>query len=60
MPGPHIVVGIDFSDPSLAAAGWTARHLADDATIVLAHAVCIPAATEVSPRILSSDSADDR
>ena len=42
MPGRHIVVGIDFSDPSLAAAGWTTRYLADDATIVLAHAVCIP------------------
>jgi nucleotide-binding universal stress UspA family protein len=42
MAGSHIVVGIDFSDSSLAAARWTARHLADDATIVLAHAVCIP------------------
>jgi nucleotide-binding universal stress UspA family protein len=38
----HIVVGIDFSEPSLAAVRWTARHLAGDAELVLAHAVCIP------------------
>ena len=42
MAARHIVVGVDFSEPSLAAAHWTAQHLADDAELVLAHAVCVP------------------
>jgi universal stress protein A len=42
MAARHIVVGIDFSEPSLAAARWTAHYLADDAALVLAHAVCVP------------------
>jgi nucleotide-binding universal stress UspA family protein len=42
MAGRDIVVGVDFSEPSLTAARWTARHLAGDASLVLAHAVCVP------------------
>lgn len=36
-----IVVGIDFAEPSLAAARWTARHLLDG-KLVLAHSVWVP------------------
>ena len=39
----RIVVGLDFSELSVAAARWTARHLADGAELVLAHAIHIPA-----------------
>jgi nucleotide-binding universal stress UspA family protein len=42
MPDRHTVIGIDFSEPSLTAARWAARHLADDSVLVLAHAVSIP------------------
>jgi universal stress protein E len=38
----HIIVGVDFSDPSIAAAHWAARFLCEDAVLVLAHAVCVP------------------
>ena len=38
----HIVVGMDFSALSIAAARWTARHVADGEELVLAHAICIP------------------
>jgi nucleotide-binding universal stress UspA family protein len=34
-----IVVGVDFTDASLAAARWAATHFAPDAEIVLAHVV---------------------
>ncbi|MCR4340849.1 MAG: universal stress protein [Gemmatimonadaceae bacterium] len=36
-----IVVGVDFAEPSLAAARWTARHLLDG-KLVLAHSVWVP------------------
>lgn len=42
MPTRQLIVGVDFSEASLAAARWTARHLADGAVLVLAHAVCVP------------------
>lgn len=38
----HIVVGVDFSAPSTAAARWTARHVVEQEDLVLAHAICIP------------------
>ena len=38
----YIVVGMDFSTPSVAAARWTARHMLDGEELVLAHAICIP------------------
>lgn len=37
-----IVVGIDFSDASLAAARWVADHLAPDAELLLVHVVSLP------------------
>ncbi|MEX1187065.1 MAG: universal stress protein [Gemmatimonadaceae bacterium] len=43
-----IVVGVDFAEPSLAAARWTARHLLGG-KLVLAHSVWLPE----PPRFLS-------
>ena len=37
-----IVVGVDFCEPSVTAARWTAQHLARGQRIVLAHAVFVP------------------
>ena len=37
-----IVVGVDFTEPSVMAARWTVAHLGDDSEIILAHAICIP------------------
>ncbi|HEX6051806.1 MAG TPA: universal stress protein [Gemmatimonadaceae bacterium] len=38
-PGPlgHVVVGVDFTEPSLAMAQWVARHLARTARLTLVH-----------------------
>ena len=41
-PLGRIVVGIDFTESSLAAAQWVARHLARDATLTLVHVVAPP------------------
>ncbi len=42
-PGPtRVLVGIDFGEPSLAAARWIADHLAPEAEIVLVHVVPVP------------------
>jgi nucleotide-binding universal stress UspA family protein len=38
----YVAVGVDFTEPSLQAAHWTARHLVGDRDLVLAHAVHIP------------------
>lgn len=38
----RVVVGVDFSDPSIAAVLWTARHLAPDAELMLVHAIDVP------------------
>jgi nucleotide-binding universal stress UspA family protein len=38
----RVVVGVDFSEPSEAAARWTAAHLARGAELVLVHAVDVP------------------
>lgn len=38
----RVLVAVDFSTPSLAAARWVARHLAPDAEIVLAHVLPVP------------------
>lgn len=38
----YIVVGMDFSRLALAAAHWTALHVVEDESLVLAHAICIP------------------
>jgi nucleotide-binding universal stress UspA family protein len=38
----RIVVGVDFSAPSVAAANWAARHFAPGAEVVLVHALVIP------------------
>ena len=41
--GPErVLVGIDFGEPSLAAARWVADHLARDAQIVLVHVIPVP------------------
>ena len=41
--GPErVVVGIDFGEPSLAAARWAADQLARDAQIVLVHVIPVP------------------
>ena len=41
--GPiRALVGIDFGEPSLAAARWIADHLARDAEIVLVHVIPVP------------------
>ena len=42
MANRDIVVGIDFCEPSLTAARWTAQHLARNQPMVLAHAVYTP------------------
>ena len=38
----RIIVGVDFSDPSIAAALWTARHLGRGAELILAHSIAVP------------------
>lgn len=41
--GPaRVLVGIDFGEPSLAAARWVADHFARDAEIVLVHVIPVP------------------
>jgi len=40
----RVVIGVDFSDASLAAARWAAMHLAPDAEVVLAHVLPEPVA----------------
>lgn len=42
MDARYIAVGVDFTEPSLQAAHWTARHLARGHDIVLIHAVYLP------------------
>lgn len=42
MGNTDIVVGVDFCEPSTAAARWAARHLAGSAPLVLLHAVYAP------------------
>jgi len=42
MTSRSIIVGVDFSEASLTATRWTAQQLANDADLVLVHAVCIP------------------
>src|SRR4051812_16437272 len=39
-----IVVGVDFSDASLAGARWVADHLAPQAELLVVHVVPIPSA----------------
>ena len=41
-PPDRIVVGVDFTEGSLAAAQWAARHLGRDATLTLVHVVAPP------------------
>jgi len=41
-PLDRIVVGIDFTEVSLAAAQWVGRHLARDATLTLVHVIAPP------------------
>ena len=43
----RIVVGVDFTEVSLAAAQWVGRHLARDATLTLVHVIPPP-----SPNVL--------
>lgn len=38
----RVVVGVDFSEPSQAAARWTAAHFAPGAEVVLVHVVDVP------------------
>lgn len=46
----RIVVGVDFSEPSIRAAEWVARVLAPDADIVLAHVLEEPLHAELAFR----------
>jgi nucleotide-binding universal stress UspA family protein len=41
----RVVVGIDFSEPSLRAARWVAQHFARGAELILVHVVYVPHAT---------------
>ena len=47
-PLDRIVVGVDFSEVSLAAAQWVGRHLARDAALTLVHVVEPPPLPNVS------------
>jgi nucleotide-binding universal stress UspA family protein len=38
----RILVGIDFSEASVAAARWVSRHFGDSAEVVLAHVIDVP------------------
>ncbi|MEO8560809.1 MAG: universal stress protein [bacterium] len=40
----RVVVGIDFSEPSLQAARWVARHFARGAELILVHVIHVPPA----------------
>jgi len=42
MKPKRIVIGVDFSDGSIAAALWTAFHFAPKAEVILVHAIVIP------------------
>jgi nucleotide-binding universal stress UspA family protein len=42
MPFKKIIIGIDFSDASLAGARWVADHLAPKADLLLVHVVAVP------------------
>jgi nucleotide-binding universal stress UspA family protein len=43
----RVVVGIDFSRPSVETARWVAQHLAPGAEIMLVHAIAIPEAPPI-------------
>ena len=43
MTSRYIVVGVDFSQSSVAAARWISSHLANDEELILAHAIYVPA-----------------
>ena len=47
-PLDRIVVGVDFSEVSLAAAQWVGRHLARDAALTLVHVIEPPPKPNVS------------
>ena len=57
-PLGRIVVGVDFTEVSLAAAQWVGRHLARDATLTLVHVIAPPPLPNVVrlPRILDAES----
>ena len=55
-PVNHIVVGIDFTEVSLAAAQWVGRHLARDAMLTLVHVIPRPPRPNV--RVRSHRAAD--
>lgn len=38
----RVLVGVDFSSTSLAAARWVAKHVASDAELALAHVIALP------------------
>ena len=38
----RVVVGIDFSDDSIATLEWTGRHLAPNAKLIIVHAIDVP------------------
>ena len=48
-PLERIVVGVDFSEVSLAAAQWVVRHLAGDAALTLVHVIEPPPLPTLSP-----------
>jgi len=38
----RIIIGVDFTEMSLAAAQWVGRHLARDASVTLVHVIADP------------------
>lgn len=68
MPLRRVLLGTDFSDASIAAAKWCARHLISEGELILVHAVelpqqpvflrrLLPAAEEVAENLASSAAA---
>lgn len=48
----RVLVGVDFSTASLAAARWVAKHIASDAELALAHVVSLPRIPSFLHRVL--------
>lgn len=50
-PLERIVVGVDFTESSLAVAQWAGRHLAGSAALTLVHVIAMPMAPNASRRL---------
>lgn len=47
----RILIGVDFSEASLAAARWVTQHLASEAEVVLVHAIELPEFPSFAPDV---------